>query len=176
MGHNHEDFSKQINRKYLTKLFKDFLPHEDFKFEVLNRDSFNTKIKNEIVKSEIDIANFSTKVLEYEEITKPPVGFIKYATISDLPHSIRDLSFSVKDFSKLNQLNDYILNFDDEFLKEVFVFDYFHNEKNKEIKIGFRFIFQATSSTITETQVNNIINDIINHSTNISGITIPGLN
>ena len=90
--------------------------------------------------------------------------------------AVRDLSFSVKDFSKLNQLNDYILKFDDEFLKEVFVFDYFHNEKNKEIKIGFRFIFQATSSTITETQVNNIINDIIFHSTNISGVTIPGLN
>ena len=176
VGHNHEDFSKQINRKYLTKLFKDFLPHEDFKFEVLNRDLFNTKIKNEIVMSEVDIANFSTKVLDYEEITKPPVGFIKYAPISELPHSIRDLSFSVKDFSKLNQLNDYILKFDDEFLKEVFVFDYFHNEKNKEIKIGFRFIFQATSSTITETQVNNIINDIIFHSTNISGATIPGLN
>ena len=176
VGHNHEDFSKQINRKYLTKLFKDFLPHEDFKFEVLNRDLFNTKIKNEIVKSEVDIANFSTKVLDYEEVTKPPVGFIKYAPISELPHSIRDLSFSVKDFSKLNQLNDYILKFDDEFLKEVFVFDYFHNEKNKEIKIGFRFIFQATSSTITETQVNNIINDIIFHSTNISGVTIPGLN
>ena len=52
-----------------------------------------------------------------------------------------------KDFSKLNQLNDYILNFDDEFLNEVFVFDYFHNEKHKEIKIGFRFIFQAKSST-----------------------------
>ena len=106
----------------------------------------------------------------------PPASFIKYAPISDLPHSIRDLSFSVKDFSKVNQLNDYILKFDNEFLKEVFVFDYFHNEKNKEIKIGFRFIFQATSSTITESQVNNIINVIIIHTTNINGVSIPGLN
>lgn len=176
VGHNHEEFSKQINRKYLTKLFNDFLPSEDFKFEVLNRDLFDTKIKNEIVSSEIDISNFSSEVLEYNEITRPPVDYIKYTPISDQPHSIRDLSFSVKDFSKLNQLSDYILKFEDELLKEVFVFDYFHNEKNEEVKIGFRFTFQAKSSTITETQVNNIINDIINHTTNINGITIPGLN
>ena len=175
VGHNYEDFSKQINRKYLTKLFKDFLPYEDFKFEVLNRDLFDTKIKNEIVSSEIDILNFSPKVLEYDEKTKPPVSFIEYTPISDLPHSIRDLSFSVKDFSKLNQLNDYILNFDDEFLKEVFVFDYFNNEKNAEIKIGFRFIFQSADSTITESQVNDTINVIIDHTEEIDGITIPGL-
>ena len=176
VGHNHEEFSKQINRKYLTKLFNDFLPSEDFKFDVLNRDLFDTKIKNEIVSSEIDISNFSSEVLEYNEITRPPVDYIKYTPISDQPHSIRDLSFSVKDFSKLNQLSDYILKFEDELLKQVFVFDYFHNEKNEEVKIGFRFTFQAKSSTITETQVNNIINDIINHTTNINGITIPGLN
>ena len=175
VGHNHEDFSKQINRKYLTKLFKDFLPYEDFKFEVLNRDLFDTKIKNEIVSSEIDILNFSPKVLEYDEKTKPPASFIEYTPISDLPHSIRDLSFSVKDFSKLNQLNDFILNFDDEFLKEVFVFDYFNNEKNAEIKIGFRFIFQSADSTITESQVNDTINVIIDHTEEIDGITIPGL-
>ena len=175
VGHNHEDFSKQINRKYLTKLFKDFLPYEDFKFEVLNRDLFDTKIKNEIVSSEINILNFSNKVLEYDEKTKPPVSFIEYTQISDLPHSIRDLSFSVKDFSKLNQLNDYILNFDDEFLKEVFVFDFFNNEKNAEIKIGFRFIFQSSDSTITESQVNDTINVIIHHTEEIDGITIPGL-
>ena len=175
LGHNHEDFSKQINRKYLTKLFNDFLPYEDFKFEVLNRDLFDTKIKNEIVSSEIDILNFSPKVLEYDEKTKPPASFIEYTPISDLPHSIRDLSFSVKDFSKLNQLNDYILNFDDEFLKEVFIFDYFNNEKNAEIKIGFRFIFQSADSTITESQVNESINVIIDHTEEIDGITIPGL-
>ena len=41
--------------------------------------------------------------------------------------------------------DDYI----DEFLKEVYIFDYFYNEKNSEIKIGFRFVFQSPNSTIT---------------------------
>ena len=36
-------------------------------------------------------------------------------------------------------------------------------KKMREIKIGFRFVFQSDDSTITETQVNNIIGVIINH-------------
>ena len=73
-------------------------------------------------------------------------------------------------------LEKYIMEFDDEFLKEVFVFDYFFNEKKAEIKIGFRFIFQSKNTTITETQVNELIGVIINHTEKIKGVTIPGLN
>ena len=67
------------------------------------------------------------------------------------------------------------MGFEDKLLKEVFIFDYFYNKKNDEIKIGFRFIFQSVDSTITETQVSNIIGVIINHTKNIKGVTIPGL-
>ena len=52
----------------------------------------------------------------------------------------------------------------------------FFNEKNAEIKIGFRFIFQSKNTTITETQVNELIGVIINHTEKIKGVTIPGLN
>jgi len=31
-GHNYEDFSKKINKKYLTKIFQEALPNEDFEF------------------------------------------------------------------------------------------------------------------------------------------------
>ena len=67
------------------------------------------------------------------------------------------------------------MGFEDKLLKEVFIFDYFYNKKNEEIKIGFRFVFQSTDSTITETQVSNIIGVIINHTKNINGVNIPGL-
>ena len=51
-----ESYEEEIfNRKYLTKLFNDFLPSEDFKFEVLNRDLFDTKIKNEILTFRCDL-------------------------------------------------------------------------------------------------------------------------
>ena len=47
--------------------------------------------------------------------------------------------------------------------------------KKAEIKIGFRFIFQSKNTTITETQVNELIGVIINHTEKIKGVTIPGL-
>ena len=176
VGHNHEDFSKKINLKHLTKIFQNALPNENFNFQILSRDSLNTKIKNEIVCCELDIDNFSPEILNYKQTVKSPETFNQYSPISDLPYSIRDLSFSIKDFSKCKSLEDYILGFDDKLLKEVYIFDYFHNKKNAEIKIGFRFVFQSANSTITEGEVNDIIGVIINHTQKIKGIYIPGLN
>ena len=175
-GHNYKDFSKKISKKYLDSLFRESLPSENFEFEVLSRDSLDTKVKNEIISCEVDISNFSTNVLSYSEISEPPESFIEYSPISDLPYSTRDLSFSVKNFTQLDKFKNYILEFKHELLKEVYIFDYFNNEKNAEIKIGFRFVFQSSDSTITETQVNDIIDVIIKHIEEIDGITIPGLN
>ena len=174
-GHNHEDFPKKINKKYLINLFKDSLPSEDFAIKIFNRKGLNSKIKNEIVGCEIDIEKFSAKVLDYKQQTKPPGSFKKFSQISDLPFSSRDLSFSIKDFSSRQDLEKYVLGYEHELLKEKFIFDYFYNENNAEIKIGFRFIFQSLNSTITEIQVNNVMNDIIRHTEKIK-VHIPGLN
>jgi phenylalanyl-tRNA synthetase beta chain len=176
VGHNHIDFSKKLNKKYLTNLFKDALPSEDFAIQIFNRDGLNSKIKNEIVGCEIDIDNFSTEVLNYKEETGPPSSFKKFSQISDLPFSSRDLSFSIKDFSNRQNLEDYILGYENELLREKFIFDFFYNENSAEIKIGYRFIFQSLNSTITEAQINNVMNDIIGHTVKIKGVTIPGLN
>ena len=175
VGHNHIDFSKKINKKYLINLFKDALPTEDFAIKIFNREGINSKITNEIVGCEIDIENFSTEVLNYKEETRPPTSFKRFSQISDLPCSSRDLSFSIKDFSSRKNLEKFILEYENELIKEKFIFDYFFNEKSAEIKIGFRFIFQSLHSTITETQVNNVMNDIIRHTEKIKGVTIPGL-
>ena len=175
VGHNHEEFSKKINVKYLTDKFNDELPNQDFNFRVFNRDNLNTKIKNEIVVCEINIDSFSSEILNYKHESEFPQNFNQYTPISDLPFSKRDLSFSIKDFSSCEILKKYIMEFEDKLLKEVFIFDYFYNKKNAEIKIGFRFTFQSPDSTITETQVNNIIGVIIKHTQNIKGVTIPGL-
>ena len=175
VGHNFEDFSKKINKKYLTKIFQEALPEENFDFQVLQRDPLNTKVKSEIIGCEVDISSFSSKVLNYQAMVKSPDKFIQYSRVSDLPYSKRDLSFSVKDFTKCKQLEEYMLEFEDELLKEVFIFDYFYNEKNKEIKIGFRLIFQSTISTIKEVQVNNIIGTILAHTNKISGVSVPGI-
>ena len=176
VGHNHKDFAKKIDKKYLTNLFKDALPSEDFAIKIYNREGLNSKIKNEIAGCEIDIENFSTEVLNYKEETRPPSSFKKFSQISDLPFSSRDLSFSIKDFSNRQNLEDYILGYENELLREKFIFDFFYNKNSAEIKIGFRFIFQSLNSTITEAQINNVMNDIIGHTVKIKGVTIPGLN
>ena len=57
----------------------------------------------------------------------------------------------------------------------MFIFDYFKNEKQKEIKIGFRFIFQSKEQTLTSSQIELIYNDIVNQSLKIEGVSIPGI-
>ena len=49
-------------------------------------------------------------------------------------------------------------------------------EKNQVIKIGFRFVFQSFKRTITDSDVNDIMEQIINKALSIETVTIPGLN
>ena len=175
VGNNHEDFSKKINIEYMANLFSKFFPRENFDFKLLNRDLLNSKIKNEIIISELDIDDISDEVLKYEEIVKPPKNFIKYIPTSDLPCSKRDLSFSIRDITDCRSLEASMLNFKDKLLKEVFVFDYYFNEKKNEIKMGFRFVFQSHAHTITDKEVDDVMELIVNNALKYASVSIPGL-
>ena len=175
VGLNYQDFSKKIDKKYLEIIFKEILPSEVFDFQVLSRDLLDTKIKNEIVTLEVDINRFSDDVLSYKELSKPAEDFIQYNTISELPSSFKDISYLIKDYTKIKDLQDLLLNFKSDLIKDMFIFDYFKNEKLKEIKIGFRFIFQSKEQTLTSSQIELIYNDIVNKSLQIDGISIPGI-
>ena len=61
-------------------------------------------------------------------------------------------------------------------MKDVFVFDYFKNEKTKEIKIGFRFIFQDKDKTLTDKEIEKIFNMIIKKAFSIESVSVPGYN
>ena len=122
----------------------------------------------------MDISKCNEIILDYKELSKPPDEFNQYVSISELPSSFKDISFSIVDFSKLETIQDLLLNFDNKYIKDVYIFDYFNNHKRKEIKIGFRFIFQSTSKTITSTQVEAVLSDIIEASLKIDGVDIPG--
>ena len=61
-------------------------------------------------------------------------------------------------------------------LKEVYIFDYYNNYKNKEIKIGFRFTFQSKAGTLKDSEIEKIINKIIIQALQIESVSIPGLN
>ena len=98
-----------------------------------------------------------------------------YQPVSEFPSSIRDISFSVKDYTKCKILEEKILSLESSILKEVFVFDYYKNEIKNEIKIGFRFIFQSKEKTITDEEVNRAIDDIIKNVIKINDVEVPGL-
>ena len=117
---------------------------------------FKSKSKNIIAYAEILLdESFNINYSDNNINIVSDLNF-KYTPISEYPSSTRDLSFSITEFSKSDELQEYLLNFKDNLLKDVFIFDYFYNEKKMEIKIGFRFIFQDNKSTITETKVNDI--------------------
>jgi phenylalanyl-tRNA synthetase beta chain len=175
VGLNYEDFSKKINKQYLADVFKTIIPNKELDLNVLSRDSLDTKLKNEIVSLEVDIDTFSDDILSYKENSRPPVAFNQYIPISEQPSSFKDISYSIKDFSKTNDLQNLLLNYKNKIIKQVYIFDYFKNDKKEEIKIGFRFIFQSKSTTLTTHEIDLVYSDIVNESLKISGIEIPGM-
>ena len=174
VGLNFKDFSKNIDKKYLTEVFQEILPNEVLNFKTISRDSLNTKISNEIISLELDIDIFSKDILSYKEVSKSPKEFIQFDPISDLPSSFKDISYLIKDYNKANELQELLLNYQNNILKNVYIFDYFINEKKQELKIGFRFTFQSKKMTLTADQINNELDDIIKKTLKIPGIEIPG--
>ncbi|MDC1190404.1 phenylalanine--tRNA ligase subunit beta [Gammaproteobacteria bacterium] len=175
VGLNFEDFSKKINKKYLTALFQEILPNEIFNFKILSRDLLDTKIKNEIVTLEVDIDKFSSDILFYNEVSNFPESFAQYKPVSDFPSSFKDISFAIKDFNKTEELQDLLLNYQSDIIKNIYIFDYFENKKQEEIKIGFRFVFQSNKATLSSAEIELVYNDIVSQSLRIGGISIPGM-
>ena len=178
VGKNYIDFSKKIDNKYLTNILDKFSKKISFNPHLINRDELETKLNNKIIYLEIDLnelENYDLETLNKEKLTFNKNNFKKYIPISSFPSSVRDLSFAVADKEKYLDLQNLLLDYKHVLIKEIFIFDFYHNENKDEIKIGFRFVFQSNSSTITETDVNNIMNEIIEKALSISSVEIPGL-
>ena len=171
---NFKDFSKKIDKKYLEKILRN-IKSNDIKIEEISRQSLNSKSKDIITYTEIEIDKIIDVQSTYDDLTIKGIRDIKYEPISEFPSSNRDLSFSIKDFSECKKLEELLINFENKLLKDVFVFDYYRNENVGEIKIGFRFIFQSRDSTITDDEVNKVMNLVISDALKIKTVSIPGL-
>lgn len=172
---NYKDFIKKLDKKYLSRILNNYVDDFDLNVEIIPRQDTESKSKNTITYLEIPVSDIST-LNESKNIVKKNSMDYKYEPISEYPSSSRDISFAINDFSKLEILKNLILSFENDLIKEVFIFDYFFNSKNQVIKIGFRLVFQSKKSTITEKQVNTIMDDIIDKTNKIDGINIPGIN
>ena len=171
---NYLDFSKKINQKYIQQILSK-LNADQYEIEEISRQFIDSKSNNSIIYCEIVINSFFQVDSPFDDLNIQDISNKKYTQISEFPSSHRDLSFSIKDSSKCKILEEFILNFKHNLLKEVFIFDYYKNEKVNEIKIGFRFVFQSKDSTITDKEVDDVMDVIINSALKYDSVSIPGL-
>ncbi len=174
IGQNYKDFNKFIDLEYSKKVLLEI--SEDFSdVEEIPRSIVNSKNNTKIFFAEIDLCNLS--INEDTESLKSLIKFnnIVYSDISEYPSTKRDLSFLIKDNSKKKVLLLMLESFKNKLLKEKFMFDLYEDPKSGNIKVGYRFIFQSDLKTLTDEEVDKVINAIVESTLEIDGIEIPGL-
>ncbi len=174
ISHDYKNFSRKIDERYIkdicSKIFKDVLSIEEIK-----REDLDTKINEKIFFLEIGLNQFhyesklgSKRYFDIKE-------FHSFSPISEFPSSRRDFSFSITDSNMVEKVINYFNKLAIENLKEVFMFDFFLNKKKKEVKIGYRLVFQSLEKTLSETEIQEMVSKILRPILELKGIEIPGL-
>ena len=88
---------------------------------------------------------------------------------------MRDFSFSILDFKKYNKVINLISNLDDDILKHSYIFDFYENKKNKEIKVGVRLIFHSVLCTLSEEEIQKTTQRLLKPVLDLEGVSVPGL-
>ncbi len=174
IGQNYKYFNKFIDLQYSKKVLLEI--SEDFSdIKEIPRSIVDSKNNTKIFFAEIDLCNLP--INEDIESLKSLVKFnnIIYSDISEYPSTKRDLSFLIKDNSKKKVLLNMLESLNNKLLKEKFMFDLYEDPKSGNIKVGYRFIFQSDLKTLTDEEVDKVINAIIESTLEIDGIEIPGL-
>ena len=174
MGHDHINFSKKLDKKYLIELFKKINMNIEEYFVDINRKNLDSKIKTPVFAIELPIDEILEKIQDYPALNKPLSEFIKYIPISDYPLSYRDLSFSVKNSLMINKLIKTLSKFNSENIKSSFMFDFYVNKQINETKIGYRFIFQSDIKTLEDYEINKEIKNITDSALSIESVSLPG--
>jgi phenylalanyl-tRNA synthetase beta chain len=169
VGNNYKEFSQKLDSKYLTGL----LEIDQNQVYEISREGLDTKIKNKIFAVLLEFNNLPKSLTNKEDL-KVDTKFNPYIPISDFPSSTRDLSFVLSDESKINRIEDIIFSYKSINLKNTFVFDFYNDRKNYQIKIGFRFVFNSINKTLTVKDVDKEIDDIVTLCMEIGGVEVPG--
>ena len=173
-GKNFLDFSTFMDEAYIGSIFKEL--DTDFKFDIneVSRSMLDSKIKYPMFSMEIDIEQLENVFEEFIPNSIPSIKNIKFETISEFPLIKRDLSFQIFKSNKINDLVCFIENYNNNLLKETFMFDFYNDGSKNLVKIGFRFVFQSYKGTLTDSEVDNVIDDIVKSALKIKGVELPG--
>ena len=63
----------------------------------------------------------------------------------------------------------------DEIIKKSFIFDFYKNDKNNTVKLGYRFIFQSNLKTLSDIEINQKTQEILSPILEMDGVNIPGM-
>lgn len=176
LGNTFNSFSKKLDLEYLNQLLNSKLINDGFSIIEIPRDSLESKKKDKIFYVEIkldDIPDSFFNAFDSKEVKT--INFVNYKPISEFPSSTRDFSFSITNLSKVNEVIKILNNSSDEIIKKSFIFDFYKNEKTKTVKIGYRFIFQSDSKTLSDKEINDKVDEIISPVINLDGVSIPGM-
>lgn len=175
LGYNYKEFSRKLDDNYLNKILNSNLENDGFKINEIPRNTLDTKKRDKIFYVEIPVNDIPDSFFLDKANHNKNVHFITYKPISDLPSSTRDLSFSITNLNQVNKVIDSLNVVSDEIIKDVFMFDFYKNEKTDSVKLGYRFIFQSNYKTLSDEQINEKIKEIIKPIIEQDGVTIPGM-
>ncbi len=174
-GHNYRDFSKKLDNAYLSELLNKDSDSSTFKIEEISRIGLKSKKKDKIFYTEIPVDSLPEHIFNDLESSFRPINFIRYQSVSEFPSSTRDFSFSIKDSNKYDAVIDCLSKLNDKYLKDAFVFDFYENKKFNEIKVGVRFIFQSSSTTLSDEEIHKSINKLLKPIIDLDGVSVPGM-
>ena len=174
-GHNFVDFNKSLDKKYLSNLLKEV--NLDIEKNIINisKEDLDSKSKTKIFAIEVSIKDININFDKIINIPEKKEEYIQYESISEFPSSSRDLSFSIEDSSVILQTIRKLDSIDVEYLKELFMFDFYKNSETNITKIGYRFIFQSNDKTLTDSEIDKSINSIVDSVLLINSVSLPGL-
>ena len=175
LGNNYIDFSKKLDRKYLNSLLNNNFTEEVFKITEIDRNTLDTKKKDKIYYVEISEETIPETFFSDLTSNKKAINFVAYNPVSEYPSSSRDFSFSIDLLDQVDILIAMLEEVSDEIIKDAFIFDFYKNQKTKVVKLGYRFIFQSNFKTLSDTEINNKVKEILDPILKLDGVSIPGM-
>ena len=175
IANNYKAFNKIIDKDFIVNIFSKSNINVEKYISKIDRKKLDTKKKLDVLFFQLPIKEIEASFDQSSiESTTPSKEFFKYKQLSDFPSSNRDFSFLVKEKSYIDKISEIILKNNSHIIKDAFLFDYFHNEKEGYFKAGYRFIFQHPDKTLTDEEITNETESLIREILNLDGVSIPG--
>ena len=188
---NFKEFNQQLDYSYLKGLiytiFEELLGEKP-NFQEGKSDNYDLYEKiyfkgshigriGRLSKNFVD-SKVKTPVFSFEiSINDLAISEKKYQKSSDFPASYRDLSFSLDSHDSLSDLSNVItkITAENELLTDTFIFDLFENKKLNILKVGYRFKFQSNEKSLTDEEIDKVMDSLIKNALSVNGINIEGL-